>query len=72
MVIHPYDLVRGLFKGTTILLFEYGTVSLCQLESKALLKEKPQCELNVAFDSKVTRSCDKIIDIIKLEATLGT
>ena len=53
-VICPYDLVRVLFKGTTIF----------------PLKEKLQCGLNVAFDSKVARSSDKIIDIIKLEATL--
>ena len=40
------------------------------LKSEALLKEKPKCGLNMAFDSEVTSSCDKIKDIIKLEATL--
>ena len=37
-------------------------------QSETSLKEKPQCGLNFAFDSKVTRSCDTIIGIIKLEA----
>ena len=39
-------------------------------QSEASLKEKPQCGLNVSFDFKVTRSCDTIISISKLEATL--
>ena len=34
------------------------------------MKEKTQCGLNVAFDSEVTRSCHKIKNNIKLEATL--
>ena len=42
--------------------------SLLNLE--ASLMEKLQCGLNVAFDSEVTRSCDKIIDIVNLEDTL--
>ena len=45
-------------------------VSLYLLKSEASRKEKPKCGLKVAFDSKVTRSCNKIIDIIKLEVTL--
>ena len=40
------------------------------MESEASLKENPPCQFNLAFDSEVTRSCDKIIDIIKLEVTL--
>ena len=40
------------------------------LKSEGWLKEKPQCGLNMAFDSEVTSSYDKIKDIIKLEATL--
>ena len=43
---------------------------LSLLKSEASLKEKPECGLNVAFDSEVTRSCDKIINNIKLESTL--
>ena len=38
------------------------------LKSEAPLTEKSQCGLNVA--SEVRRSCKKIIDIIKVEATL--
>ena len=37
-------------------------------EIRGLIKGKTTIYgLNVTFDSKVTRSCDKIIDIIKLE-----
>ena len=37
--------------------------SLFLLKSEALLEENPQYGLNVAFYSKVTRSCDKVIYI---------
>ena len=50
-----YDLVRALFKGTTRL-FECD--SLCLTEIRGLMKGKPQCGLNVAFDSKAKRSCN--------------
>ena len=43
-------------------------VFLCLQKSEVLLREKPQCGLNLAFDSKVTRFFDKVI-CIKLEAT---
>ena len=36
---------------------------------RGLVKGKPQFGQNVVFDSKATISCDKIIDIIKLEET---
>ena len=39
-------------------------------QSDTSLEEKPQCGLNVTFDSKVTRSCETILGIIKLETTL--
>ena len=45
-------------------------VSLCLLKSDVSLKEKIQSGLNVAFYSKVARSCEQSIDIIKLKATL--
>ena len=69
MVICPYDPVRGLFREQPYCCLNVMLVSLCLLKSEASLKEKPQCELNVAFDSEVTRSCGKIIDIIKLQDT---
>ena len=70
MVTCPYDLVRGPFKGTSILLLECGMVSLCKLKSEVLFQNKLQCGLNMAYDFKVTKSCDNIIDIIKVETTL--
>ena len=70
MVICPYDPVRGLVREQPYCCLNVMLVSLCLLKSEASLKEKPQCGLNVAFDSKVTRSCDEIIDIKPLQATL--
>ena len=72
---HPGLLVLAICFDTMVdnliaIVFNVMLVSLCLLKSEASLKEKPQCELNVAFDSKVTRSCGKIIDIIKLQDTL--
>ena len=60
MVICPYDRMRHLFREQPCL--NVVLVSIYVLEyigqSETSLKEKPQCELNVAFDSKVTRSWD--------------
>ena len=51
-----------------IVVWRWWLVSV--LKSEAPLKEKPHCGFNVVFDFEVTRSCDKIKDIIKLEAIL--
>ena len=68
MVFCLYDLVGGVFREQ--LYHCLNAILVCLLKSEASLIEKPQCGLNVAFDSEVKRSWDKIIDIIKLEATL--
>ena len=60
----------GHLQGTTIPLFEGDGQYISVLKLEAPLKENPQCGLNVAFDAEVTRSCDEIKNIIKLEATL--
>lgn len=52
MVICPYDLVRGLYKGTTILLFESGTSIFIVTETRSLIEGKTTW--NVASDSEVT------------------
>ena len=68
MVIWLYDLIRGVFREQPYCCLNKMLASLLNLE--ASLMEKLQCGLNVAFDSEVTRSCDKIIDIVNLEDTL--
>ena len=68
MVICPYDPVMGVFKEQPYCCLKVMASSV--LKSEAPLKEKPQCGLNMALDSEVTRSCDKIKNIIKLKATL--
>ena len=68
MVICLYDAVTAIFREQPYCCLKVMLVSLLKLE--ASLKEKPQCGLNVAFDSEVKSSCDKIKDIIKLKATL--
>ena len=74
MVILHYDQIRYLFREQPYCCLSVVLVSTYSLEyigqSVVFLKEKLQCGLNMAFDSKVTRSCDTIIGIIKLEATL--
>ena len=62
-----FDLVRAIFREQPYCCLKVMWV--CLLKSETSLKEKPQCGLNVAFDSEATRLCDKIKDI-KLEATL--
>ena len=62
-----FDLVRAIFREQPCCCLKVMWV--CLLKSETSLKEKPQCGLNVAFDSEATKLCDKIKDI-KLEATL--
>ena len=74
MLICPDDLIRELFREHPYCCLRVMLVSICVLEyigqSEASLKERPQCRLNLAFDSKVTRSYVTIIGIIKLQGTL--
>ena len=74
MVICPYDLIRDVFREqlclNVVLVSIYLYVQKYVGKSETTLKEKPQCGLNTAFDSTVTRSCYTIIGINKLEATL--
>ena len=68
MVFCLHDLVRGVFREQPYYCLNMILIFLLKRETS--LTEKPQCGLNVAFDSQVRRSCDKIVDIIKLETTL--
>ena len=62
VTICPYDPVKDVFREQPYCCLNVKLVSL--LKSEASLKEKLLCGLNVAFDSEVTKSCDKIIDIM--------
>ena len=68
MVFCLYDLIRCVFREQ--MYYCLNVILVLLLKSEASLTKKPQCGLNVAFGSEVRRSCNKIIDIIKLEATL--
>ena len=74
MVILHYDLIRYLFREQPYCCLSVVLVSTYSLEyigqSVVFLKEKLQCGLNMAFDSKVTRSCDTIIGYCGFDVVL--